>query len=252
MEYLANKIVRCEGEILIRQYRCFTAKRADFGNSGELDLFVTNRRLIFQSAGNARHCRNLTHVETAIENVEGLKFHDNQLVEKRDNRKKLIGRALIYFLLSGVTWIVSLFLKENFPVLFGWPAIVSILVCYGVVCLPFLYLLLRSVKARSTTFVVVTRNLGDFVSFTSSDRFDGNLRFSVNADAKTAQMLNELGALIRDVRQLSEAELLQKWMEAPQAPSRASRRTAKDDRGRLAAPEDAPEDQAVNVTETLS
>lgn len=243
MDCLTGKIVRCEGEILIRQYRCFTAKRADF-NGNALDLFVTNRRLIFRSSGNGRHCRNLTHAETSVENVEEIKFHDNQLVEKRDNRKKLIGLLLVYVLLSGVTWIASFFLKEDFPVLFGLPTILSVLICYGVVCLPFLYLFLRSVKARSTTFAIVTRDLGDFVSFTSSERFDGNLRFSVIADAKTAQMLNELGALIRDIRSLSEAELLQKWLEMPQTPSRALRRAAREERGKSAVTEESAEDRA--------
>lgn len=211
MDCLLGKIVQGEDEFLIRQYCCFSERRTE-RNNGALDLFVTNRRLIFQTAGNVRNCRNLTHVEVAVENVEGMKFYDNRLVEKRDNRKKLVWLAFLYLLFSGLTWVASLFWGGSFPKIFGMPSIVSILVCYGIICLPILYFCLRSVESRSTTFIVVTKNLGDFVAFTSADRFDGSLSFSVNADAKTEQMLNELGALLCDIRHLSESELAQKWL----------------------------------------
>ena len=245
MEYLSGKTVLCEGEYLIRKYRCFAAKKAAGGSA--LEMFVTNMRLILQTAGAPRNCRNMSYAEIAIAQVEGIKFHDNQTVEKQDNRKKLIALGLIYLILSAVTWAVAWLLGDRFPVLFGLPDIVTILLCYAIVCLPILYLLLRSVKERSTSLVIVCKNVRDFVAFTSCEHYDGSLKLAISADARTAEMLGEIGALIHDLKCMSEAEFSRKWQEPSQG--RQARRAAAKQERRHAKASTAENDEYWNASE---
>lgn len=69
---LNNRVVPCEGEMLVRTYRCGVYRSLLLGKKADGIVEVTNRRILFQARDSADDSRDTLHSEIPISEVSGL------------------------------------------------------------------------------------------------------------------------------------------------------------------------------------
>jgi hypothetical protein len=69
---LNNRIVACEGEMVVRSYKCGVYKSLFLGTKADGVVEVTNRRILFQARDSADENRNTLYSEIPISEVSGL------------------------------------------------------------------------------------------------------------------------------------------------------------------------------------
>lgn len=71
---LNNRIVACEGEMVVRTYKCGVYKSLFLGTKADGVVEVTNRRILFQARDSADENRNTLYSEIPISEVSGLRL----------------------------------------------------------------------------------------------------------------------------------------------------------------------------------
>ncbi|HEY0019625.1 MAG TPA: hypothetical protein VGC13_25200 [Longimicrobium sp.] len=69
---LNNRIVACEGEMVVRSYKCGVYKSLFLGTKADGVVEVTNRRILFKASDSADENRNTLYSEIPISEVSGL------------------------------------------------------------------------------------------------------------------------------------------------------------------------------------
>lgn len=95
-------IVPATGEKILRQYKCAKMTTDLNGNSSDITVAVTNRRIIQHSESGSKAGSSMIHHEMYIENVGGLSLIRQKIFNKRSFNKKSLMCFLIFLVLGGL------------------------------------------------------------------------------------------------------------------------------------------------------